>query len=94
MNGTESESRRGIGRLSLRVRLHDGFVVAKALSQPRSWCGPSLLRKFAPLPRDNPRGTKLFVDTYSVFRAIRTLDPILAADHFPEPLREVATSPR
>ncbi|SEB32636.1 hypothetical protein SAMN04489729_0310 [Amycolatopsis lurida] len=32
------------------------------------------LRKFAPLLGDNPRAMKLFVNTYSVFRAIRTLE--------------------
>ncbi|MGK4592996.1 P-loop NTPase fold protein [Amycolatopsis sp. w19] len=48
---------------------------ARALYQPGTRKRTEhALRKFAPLLGDNPRGMKLFVNTYSVFRAIRTLE--------------------
>ncbi len=48
---------------------------ARALYQPGTRKrAEHALRKFAPLLGENPRGMKLFVNTYSVFRAIRTLE--------------------
>lgn len=37
------------------------------------------LRKFAPLLHDNPRSIKLFLNTYSTLRSVRTLEGGTAA---------------